>query len=136
MAYFGCFLALFDHFWLLLVGKLSKEISDWIPDLLSSPEHSETQPSIPKFVRYKLNQTCFSKILLDIFEKNIIVDWLVGYLDNPINTIIRNSSDVFTNLFHYFFPLIFLSLSSWRWKQTSYWSETFFFSVCFLKKKS
>ena len=65
LCHFGYFLALFNNFWLLLVGKLSKEISDWILDLLSSPDHSETQPSIPKFVRYKRKQTCCGKIIFD-----------------------------------------------------------------------
>ena len=42
--------------------------------------------------------------------------------------LLRNSSDVFTNLFSCFFPRILLSLSIWK-KNTSYWSTTFF-SVC------
>ena len=42
--------------------------------------------------------------------------WMIGPL-------ITNSSDVFTNLFHEFFPRIFLS---WNRKQTSYWSKTVF----------
>ena len=33
--------------------------------------------------------------------------------------LLTNSSDVFTNLFHYFFPQIFLSLSSWKTNQIS-----------------
>ena len=36
---------------------------------------------------------------------------------------LTNSSDVF----HQFFPRIFLSLSSWKRNQTSYWSQTFVF---------
>ena len=43
-------------------------------------------------------------------------------------TIITNSSDVFTNLFSQFCPRIFLSLSSWKRKQISYWSKTALFS--------
>ena len=41
--------------------------------------------------------------------------------------LITNSSDVSTNLCHEIFPQIFLSLSSWKRKQTSYWSQTVFF---------
>ena len=47
-------------------------------------------------------------------------------------TLIINSSDVFTNLFPQFCPIIFLSLSSWKRKQISYWSKI----VLQLKKKS
>ena len=42
--------------------------------------------------------------------------------------LIVNSLDVFTNLFHQFFPQIFLSLRSWKRKQSSCWSKTVFFS--------
>ena len=42
--------------------------------------------------------------------------------------LLTNSSDVFNNLFHEFFPRMFLSLSNWKGKQTSYWSKTDFFS--------
>ena len=42
--------------------------------------------------------------------------------------LVTNSSDNFTNLFHDFFPPIFLSLSSWKRKQTSYWFKTGVFS--------
>ena len=39
---------------------------------------------------------------------------------------LTNSSYVFTNLFRLFYPRIFLSLSSWKRKQTFYWSQTDF----------
>ena len=45
-----------------------------------------------------------------------------------IKKLITNSSDSFTNLFHEFFPRIFLSLSSWKRKQTSHWFKTSVFS--------
>ena len=34
--------------------------------------------------------------------------------------LLTNSSDVFTNFFHYFFPQIFLSLSSWKTNHNEY----------------
>ena len=45
-----------------------------------------------------------------------------------IHRLVTNSSDNFTNLFHEFFPRIFLSLSSWKRKQTSHWFKTSVFS--------
>ena len=38
-----------------------------------------------------------------------------------------DSSDIFTNFFQENFPQTILSLSSWKWKQTSYGSKTGFF---------
>ena len=58
-------------------------------------------------------------------------------MNRSCSKLITNSSDNFTNLFHYFFPRIFLCLSRWKRKQNSYWFKTrCFFSVCQLKKKS
>ena len=42
--------------------------------------------------------------------------------------LVTNSSDNFTNLFHEFFPQIFLSLRSWKRKQTSHWFKISVFS--------
>ena len=49
---------------------------------------------------------------------------------------ITNSSDDFTNLFHWFFLWIFLSLGSWKRKQISYCSKTVFFSQFVLWKRN
>ena len=53
----------------------------------------------------------------EIQLQSIAYDWLI-----------TNSSDNFTNLFHEFFPRIFLSLSSWKRKQTSHWFKISVFS--------
>ena len=50
-------------------------------------------------------------------------------------SILTNSSDIFTEFFSQFCPQIFLSLSSSKRKQISYWSQKFFsFTICQLKK--
>ena len=64
------------------------------------------------------------------FDKNVeekITKKIVGKRDAERLQRITNSSDVFTNLFHEFFLQIFLNLSCWKRKRSSYWSKTGFF---------
>ena len=74
---------------------------------------------------------------LDLFGRPILNFVVFNGICNGKNIVrrffrcaITNSSDVFTNLFHEFFPRIFLSLSSWNQTKTA-----FFFFFCKLKQK-
>ena len=107
--HFGCFLALFDHFWLLLVGKLSKEISDWIRD------QNIVKLNHPKFVRYNRKQTCCGRILFYEISYLLI---LFGTFQNKIATFGAKNSEsqpYIPQLVHYerkqaYFKIIFVGI--------------------------
>ena len=94
-----------------------KLFSSYNPSLYSFPNFSLKNLSLefvlPTLMDILLSTHRPSQLMLD-FSANLLLIDLIVYSKSCKTSLLTNSSNVFTNKFHEFFPRIFLSVSCWK----------------------